>query len=205
MSIQRTIALSACVGLCGWQGCASDGAPAQEREVGAATQALEFSCVDVTPDAAATWSEPRDVEIVSLTSADPDHNENYNGANQQTYGSSSCSGYVVEFDNPNHWSPGVAFVQGGGWVDDDVTDRTFGSAERCSALTLEADIWGYVSGYWLPIGGAVIAGQYYPKDDYLAQCDLTYQIPNPGYYEKYRLIGRVSGNDTTYSFRADLQ
>jgi hypothetical protein len=205
MSIQRTLALGACVAIGAWQGCASDAAPDQERAVGAATQALELSCVDVTPDAAATWSSPQDVEIVSLSTADPNHDENYNGANQQTYGSSSCSGYVAEFDNPNHWSPGVAFVQGGGWVDDDVTDRVFGSDERCSGFTLEADIWGYVSGLWIPIGGAVIPGQYHPKGDYLAQCDLTYQIQDPGYYEKYRMIGRVSSNDTTYAFRGALQ
>lgn len=205
MSIQRIVALGACVAIGAWQGCASDSAPDQERSVGAAAQALEFSCVDATPDASATWSDPGMAEIVSLWTDDPNNDKNYSGANLQNYGSSSCSGYIAAFDNPNHWSPGVAFVQGGGWITDEETQRVFGNTERCSGFTLEADIWGYSSGVWIPIGGSVVPGQYSPQGELPAQCNLTYAIDNPGYYEKYRLVGRVSNNDATYAFRADLQ
>lgn len=172
--------------------------PKESTDIRLTAQALEFACTSVNPDAVLEWQDPMYAEHESQEGS---------RAEPQDYGNESCSGFTVEMSNPNGWMPEVAFVQGGGYVTDELLERVFGTEERCQAMTIEGDIWGYSDGVWLPLVRQVRNGVFEMNKNNLAwnSCDLAVSVDNPGYWERYRFAGRISDGVNTFPFRSAIQ
>lgn len=167
--------------------CASEEAG---REIALRSSPLELSCATALPDLA--------TDVTSI----PSSIEPFDPSRSQAYGSSECSGFIFEFDNPDGEALHGLWIQASG--ESSASSDALGESQ-CPERELEVDSWGYEKREWSKLASSSARASFEVGGTAgTGYCRLEALIDQPGAFERYRVVARVTDGSETYPMIACL-